>query len=104
MKDRLMTFRLPIEIDIEIERIASKEDTDKSKLLRELITLGVKEKKLKQAIKLYIEGKISLWKAARISEISLWKMIEILKDRKIPAQYGEKELKEDLEALKSLKE
>ena len=37
MKEKLMTFRLPVEIDIEIERLAKLEDSDKSKLIRELI-------------------------------------------------------------------
>lgn len=95
-----MTFRLPLEVDKEIEKLASLEDTDKSKLMRELIVLGIKERKLKKALKFYVEGKITLWKAARLSEISLWKMIEVVKEKKLPLQYGEKELKEDLKALK----
>lgn len=99
MKEKLMTFRLPIEVDKEIEKLASLEDTDKSKLIRELIVLGIKERKLEEALKLYIQSRISLWKAARLADLSLWKMMEIVKERKIPAQYGEKELKEDLKAL-----
>jgi len=54
---------------------------------------------MEEAIKLYMQGKITLWKAARLSDISLWKMMEIVQERKIPIQYGEKELKEDLKAL-----
>ena len=100
MKEKLMTFRIPIEINKEIEELASVEDSDKSKLIRELIILGIKERKLKESIKLYIEGKISLWKAARLADISLWKMTEILEEKKINIQYGERELKEDLKALK----
>ncbi|MBS3072193.1 UPF0175 family protein [Candidatus Pacearchaeota archaeon] len=100
MKEKLMTFRLPLEIDIEIERIAKLEDSDKSKLIRELIISGIKEKKIEELIKLYEKGKVTLWKAARLAKISLWEMIEIVKERKIPAQYGETELKKDIEALK----
>lgn len=101
MKEKLMTFRLPIEIDREIEKISYVEDTDKSKLIRELIVLGMKVKRLEEAIKEYSEGKVSLWKAARMAGVSLWKMIEVIKERKIEVQYGEKELKEDLKALLS---
>ena len=100
MKEKLMTLRLPVKIDIEIERLASLEDTDKSKLIRELIFLGIQEKRIREALKLYEEGKITLWKAARLCDISLWKMMEIMKQRKITLQYGEKELREDLLALK----
>jgi len=99
MKEKLMTFRLPLEIDREIEELAVLEDSDKSKLIRELIVLGIKERRLKEAIRLYVEGRISLWKAARLSDISLWKMMDIVKERKIPLQYGERELKEDFKAL-----
>lgn len=99
MKEKLMTFRLPSEIDREMERIAIEEDTDKSKLMRELIVLGMREKRLGTALKLYSTGKITLWKAARISGISLWQIMEIVKQRKIPMQYSEKDLREDLKAL-----
>lgn len=100
MKEKLTTFRLPYEIDKEIEKLAEIEDSDKSKLMRELLILGIKEKKIKESLKLYSEGRITLWKAARNSNISLWKMLEIMKERKINLQYGERELNEDLKALK----
>ena len=99
MRERLISFRLPIEIEKEIESLASLEDSDKSKLIRELLILGIKKRKLESALKLYSEGKISLWKAARMTGVSLWKMMEIAKERKIIVQYSEKELKEDLKAF-----
>ena len=100
MKEKLTTIRISSEIEDEIERIAEIKDTDKSKLIRELILLGIKELKIEEALKLYSAGKISLWKAARLADVSLWKMIEIVAERKIPAQYTEKELKEDLKGLR----
>lgn len=100
MKERLISFRLPIEIEKEIEKLAYLEDSDKSKLIRELLIIGIKERKLEEALKLYKEGRISLWRAARMADMSLWKMMEIVKERKIIAQYSEKELKEDLKALR----
>ncbi len=100
MKEILISFRIPIFVKREIEKLAQSEDKDKSKLIRELLILGIKERKLEEALKLYSEGKITLWKAATIANISLWKMIETLKEKKINIQYGEKELKEDLKALR----
>ncbi len=96
-----MAFRLPAEINKEIEKISYTEDTDKSKLIRELIVSGIKARKLEEAIKAYSEGRVSLWKAATMAGISLWKMMDIVKERKIEVQYGERELKEDLKALTS---
>ena len=99
MKEKLITFRMPIEIDKEIERISYEEDSDKSKLIRELIVIGIKARRLDSSIKLYSEGQISLWKASRIAGISLWKMMEIIRERKIDAQYGKRELREDIRVL-----
>lgn len=99
MKEKLTTLRLPAEIDREIEKLAHINDSDKSKILRELIIIGIRERKIQEAIRLYQEGKVTLWKAARLAGVSLWKMMEIVAKMKITAQYGEKELREDLKAL-----
>lgn len=99
-KEKLMSFRLPIEVDKEIEKLAVLEDSDKSKLIRELIVLGIRERKLEESLRAYQEGRISLWKAARLAGISLWKIMDIVRERKIILQYGERELNEDLKGLR----
>lgn len=48
---------------------------------------------------MYEEGKIALWKASRIADISLWRTIEELKNKRIEVQYEEGELSENLKAL-----
>lgn len=95
-----MSFRLPREILEALKKLAKEESKDRSEIVRELLSLGIKEKKLRRAIQRYKEGKVTLWKAAREAEISLWKMIEVLRERKIEAQYGMRELEEDLKALR----
>ena len=100
VKEKLTTIRLDLDTDKDLEMLAKLKDTDKSKLIRDLIVLGIKEKKIDESLKLYSKGKVSLWKAATLAGISLWEMMEIAAERKIPAQYGERELKEDLNALK----
>ena len=98
-KEKLMTFRLPIEIDIEIERLAKLEDSDKSKLIRELIVLGMKERKLEEALDLYSKRKVTAWKAATIAGIPLTQFLDILKERGLEFDYTEEELLEDFEGL-----
>jgi len=100
MEEKLTTFRMPADLEKEIEILASEDGKDKSKMMRELLKAGIKEKKLERALKLYKDGRITLWKAARISDVSLWGMMGILRERKITIQYGERELREDLKALK----
>ena len=61
--------------------------------------MGISEEKIKQALDLYSKGKISMWKCARLADISLWQMMEIVAERNILVPYEIRELKEDLSAL-----
>ena len=62
MKEKLVTFRMSVEIEKDIEKLTIVYDTDKSKLMRELLRLGIQKKKIEQSLFLYQEGKVSLWK------------------------------------------
>lgn len=95
----LISVRLGEDLDKKLKQLAQRQGEEKSALIRELLIAGIKEKELENAVELYKKGKISLWKAARTAEISLWKMIEIMKQRKVEVQYSDKDLTEDLEAL-----
>jgi predicted HTH domain antitoxin len=96
----VISLRLPNETLKELEKIAKEEAKDKSGVIRELLALGLREKKLEKAIRLYREGRVTLWKAARLAGISLWQMMEVMRERKVEAQYGLRELGEDMKALK----
>ncbi|MDI6859110.1 MAG: UPF0175 family protein [Methanocellales archaeon] len=96
---QLISVRLSEDIHAELERLSQTEDKDKSVIIRELLTRGIKERKLDDAIERYRQGKITLWKASRIANISLWKIIEVLKERHVELQYGPEELRDDLKAL-----
>ena len=45
----------------------------------------------KETINLYLKGKISLWKAAEIMDISLWAMIDLMEKNKTPFQIAKLE-------------
>jgi predicted HTH domain antitoxin len=96
----LVSFRLPKELQKELELLSKEEDRDRSEIVRELIKKGLKEKKIEKAVKLYKEGRIYASRAAEIADVSLWRMIEIFRERKVEAQYGSKELEEDLKVLR----
>ncbi len=100
MNEKLTTIRLSVDLDTELERMARLKDTDKSKLIRDLIIIGIKEKILQEALFSYSKGKITMWKAARMAGLSLWEMMEIIAERKIQMPYGIRELEEDLKGLK----
>ncbi|MFP4001843.1 MAG: UPF0175 family protein [Thermoplasmata archaeon] len=52
------------------------------------------------AVELYREGKISMGKAAEIAGLSKIEMMGVLREKKVPLQYSEEDLEEDMKALR----
>lgn len=96
---KAISFRLPESLKKQLDEMAEEESKDKSTLLRELIESGLKERKIEKALRKYEEGEATLWKASRMAGISLRRMMDLLKEKNIEAQYGMDELEEDLKAL-----
>ena len=54
------------------------------------------------SIGLYREDLISIGKAAELANVSIWKMQEILAQRKIPLNYYSEDLETDIKTLKKV--
>ena len=54
------------------------------------------------SIELYREGLISIGKAAELAKISIWKIQEVLAQRKIPLNYYSEDLETDIKTLKKV--
>ena len=91
------SVRLPKEIVEEIEKLSKEEGIDKGTLIRKLIAESLREYKIKRALELYREGKVSLWKAAEIAGITYREALEELKKRNIPFRYDLDDLEVDIE-------
>ena len=83
----------------QLDFIAKYENKSKSEVLREILTYGIKEKKLKLAIKKFNNNEITIGKAAKLADMPLTTFMDILSERKIRFHYGIKELEEDFEGL-----
>lgn len=83
----------------DLKLIESVEKADRATVLRKLIAIGVGHWKLEHALKMYVEGKATTWKAAEIAGLSLYEFIDVLRSRRIPAQYTMQDLEEDLRNL-----
>lgn len=90
------SVRLPREIVKEIERLSKEEGIDKGTLIRRLIAESLKEYRIKKALELYREGKVSLWKATEIAGITYREALEELKKRNIPFKYDLEDLEADI--------
>ncbi len=90
------SVRLPKDMVEEIEKLSKEEGIDKGTLIRKLIAESLKEYKIKKALELYREGKVSLWKAAEIAGITYREALEELKKRNIPFRYDLEDLEVDI--------
>ena len=83
----------------EIDEISRLEKKTKSALLREILELGLKDKKLELALEKFRNKEASIGKAARIAEMPLSQFMDVLVQKNIEFHYGIKELEEDFEGL-----
>ncbi len=73
-----------------------------------LYALGIDKTRIEYFVKknflleLYREGRISLGRMAALLEVNRTEMLGIMKDSKIPLNYGVSELDEDIETAKRL--
>jgi predicted HTH domain antitoxin len=99
---KTLTSRVSDGLYEEIEQIAKIENLDKSSVVRRLLNKAIPEWKLEYALSLYQKGEISIGKAAELSSLSIWAILEKLAERKIPLNYDIKELENDFEKVKEL--
>ena len=95
-----ITTRVSNDIEKEIKSIAERERLDKSAVVRRLLIEGIKDWKIKYALEQYSEGRITIWRAARMAGISLRQMLDIAAKKGIPFQYTIEDLREDFRDIK----
>ncbi len=74
------------------------EKTERSTLIRRVLTTGIDEELKKQALALFRDKKISLAKAAEIADISVREMMDLVKEKDIPLHITAEDIREDFEA------
>jgi len=98
----IVSTRVPDNMAKDLEEIEKEEKADRATVVRKLLAKAIAEWKLERALALYSSGKVTLWKASKIAGLSLWEMMEIVRDRKVSFQYAYEDFREDFE--KALKE
>ncbi|MFQ6137035.1 MAG: UPF0175 family protein [Candidatus Hydrothermarchaeales archaeon] len=95
----LVSTRLPPDMNKEIEWYAEKEHIGKTVALRKILERGLREVRVEHALEEYREGKVTLWKASEMARLPLWEMMELIKEKGIPAPYTLKDVEEDIKAV-----
>ena len=94
----LVSTRVSPDIEKELEWYAKRENVGKTVAVRRILDRGLKEVRLEHALDLYGKGKVTLWKAAEIAGISLWEILDIVRERRIPMNYTLEDVEEDLKS------
>jgi len=79
----IITFRAERDLTKDLAILQSYENLDRSSAARKAFELGINEWKKLEAIKLILDGKISLGKAAKMLNIHLYELITLLQEKKI---------------------
>ena len=92
---------LPDDLKEEIDKLRALYKEDQSSYIRKLLWKSIAQEKLNFAIKEYLNDKISIGKATEIAGISIWEMLDELKNRNITLNYKISEA--ELEKLSKLR-
>ncbi|MBU4202235.1 MAG: UPF0175 family protein [Candidatus Altiarchaeales archaeon] len=96
METKVISARVPVAVEKEIEEFAREKNYGKTKLFREIILTGLQKVREKHALDLYEQGRITLWRAAEMAGLSLWEMQDKVGEKKIPVKYDVEDAKEDI--------
>ncbi len=94
-----ITTRVEEDLAKTIDEVAKEEGMDRSTVIRRFLTQAVRTWMIEKSLEEYQEGKLTLWQAANKCRLSLWEMINEVKNREIHVPYTLEELEEDLKDL-----
>jgi len=94
----IVSTRIPDSVARDLEEIEKEEKTDRATIIRRLLTRAIEQWKTERSLRLYQEGKVTLWRAARLAGVTLREMMEQAAKRGIQFKYTEKDLEEDIKA------
>lgn len=74
--------------------LAKLESRNISDTYRDVFRVGIEEKRKKVALDKYSKGEVSLGKAAEVAGVSIWEMLDLLKERKVDLNLDAKDILE----------
>lgn len=98
-KEQMVGSRLPEELVRDLELIERVEQTDRSTTVRRLLYKATQEWKMEYYARQYAGGRMGVAKAAREAGVSIWEMMDYLRQKKIPSQYDMDDFEHDLEVI-----
>lgn len=98
-KEQMVGTRLPESVIFDLEKIEQAEQSDRSTVLRKLLHRAISDWKLEHYGQEYGQGRMTLARAAEEAGVSIWEMMDYVRQRKIPAQYTLEDLEQDMKLV-----
>mgnify|MGYP001571125317 CR=1 FL=1 len=96
-----VSFRLGKDLEKDLAKVEKKWQIDRSEVIRRLLFNAIKEWKIQNALNEIINHRVSIGKAAQECDISIWVLLDLLKERNIDwTNYGKEDLEKDLSLIK----
>ena len=96
---RVITVRISDKYFEDLEKIEEEEQADRAEVIRKLLAKGITEWKLRKALELLREHKVTLRKAASIASVSYVEMLDFTSKHGIISGYSLEEMEKDLRNL-----
>ena len=93
-----IVIKIPIKLYNDVKKLSELKRIDTRTVIVEALKEGIFLLKIREAIKRYVNGEVSLGKAAEIAGLSIWEFLDELKKRGIEIRYKEKHILHDLGA------
>jgi predicted HTH domain antitoxin len=103
MASKPLGARVPEEIERYLTEFMKLEGVDKSTAVRKILERGISEWREERALELLRQGKITFARAAELAGVSLWEMLELVRDRKIEwVHLSPEEIEREFELAKKI--
>ena len=96
---KVITTRISEEYFNDLKMIEKDEQADRAEVIRKLLAKGINEWKLKKAIELLREHKVTLRKAAYIASVTYVEMMDLASKHGIDVGYSVEEMEKDIRVL-----
>lgn len=95
-----ISVRIPKEELDELEKLSQQERLTRAILLRQVLRIGIQQKRLEFAMKEFQERRATAWKAARLAGIPLTKFLDLMKDYGLELDYTIEDFREDMKEFR----
>lgn len=99
ISEELVTISVRVRRDQaeEIDALAEERGVDRSAKMRELLAIALSEARLRTALDQLREGRVSVWRAARLAGVTYRGMLNAMREHNVPFPLSEDELRREID-------